>query len=76
MSFKASGESAIIITFGGDKRGLVGLFLSGLLGGMLKMVRLGESALLFVSQTDQIRVNCEIGEPTFLKQIPILYTLS
>ncbi len=49
------------------KGGLVGLFLSGLLGGMLKMVSLDESALRFVSHKayiiDQVRVNCEIGGP-------------
>jgi hypothetical protein len=51
----------------GDKRGLVGLFLSGSLGGMLKMIRLGESALRFVSHRfyimGEIGVNCEVGEP-------------
>ena len=67
MSFNASSESTVIISFGGDKRGLVGLFLRGLLGGMLKRVRLGESALRFVSHKvyimGEIRVNCEIGGP-------------
>jgi hypothetical protein len=67
MSFKASSESTVIIPLGGDKRGLVGLFLRAYWGGMLKMVRLGESALRFVSHKAYImggiRVNCEIGGP-------------
>jgi hypothetical protein len=49
MSFKASNESTVIIPLGGDKKGLVGLFLRAYWGGMLKMVRLGESALRFVN---------------------------
>ena len=67
MSFKASSESTVIIPLGGDKKGLVGLFLRAYWGGMLKMVRFVESALRFVSHKvyimGEIRVNCEIGEP-------------
>ena len=67
MSFKASNESTVIIPLGGDKRGLVGLFLRAYWGGMLKMVRVGESALRFVNHKAYIMggisVNCEIGGP-------------
>ena len=67
MSFKASSEYAVVVPLGGDKRGLVGLFLRDFLGGMLKMVRLGDSALQFASHKvyviGGIHVNCKISEP-------------
>ena len=59
-------ESTVNIPFGGDKR-IVGLFLRGLLDGMLKMVCLVESGLRFLIHKayikDEIHVNREIGEP-------------
>jgi hypothetical protein len=67
MSFKASSESTVIIPFGGDIKGTCWLVFERLLGGVLKMARLGESALRFVSHKAYImggiRVNCEIGGP-------------
>ena len=67
MSFKASSEYAVVVTLGRNEREVVDLFLNGFLGGMLKMVHLGKSALRFVSYKvhilGEIHVNCEIGEP-------------
>jgi hypothetical protein len=67
MSLKASGESTVIISFGSDIKVTCWLVFELLLGGMLKMVRLCELALRFVSYKvciiGEIRVNCEIGGP-------------
>lgn len=63
MSLNASSQYAVV-PLRSNEKGFAGLFLSGVLGGALKMVRL-EWRLRFAShklyRTGKINVNCKLG---------------